>query len=91
MTVQELLAQQPEFDALLQKVGPVQFIRELILKVGGAQLHARGTAKLSPSKLATLFVYEDESGAKIKVAVINELLPTGKNRYELTCEPTDES
>jgi hypothetical protein len=91
VTAQELIDQQPVLDAQLKKVGPVQFVRELIMKIGGAHLQSKGTAKPTAPKLATLFIYEDESGAKVKISVINELLATGRNRYQLEIEPTEES
>jgi hypothetical protein len=90
VTAQELLAKQPELSAQLKKVGPVAFIRELILKLGGAALTSQGNAKLTPAKLATLFLYEDTNGQKLKVSVVNELTPTGQNHYELLVEPSDE-
>ena len=90
MTSQELLAKQPELDAQLKKVGPVSFVRELILKLGGAALTAQGTAKLTPAKLATLFLYEDTNGEKLKVSVVNELTQGGQNRYQLLVEASDE-
>ncbi len=86
MTAADLLAKQPELDAQLKKMGPVQFIRDLIMKLGGAALVSQGNVKLTPAKMATVFSYEDGGPQKLKISVVNELTQTGQNRYELLVE-----
>jgi hypothetical protein len=89
VTAQELLGKQPELDKQLKTVGPVTFVRNLIMNLGGAALHSLGQSKLAPGKMATLFSYEDGHGGKLRISVVNELLPTGQNRYELLVEPDE--
>jgi hypothetical protein len=90
VTVAELLEKQSELDALLQKVGPVQFIRELFTQLGATSLHSQGVENVSPSKRATKFEYADDAGAKARVIVFSELTNTGRSRYTLQCEAMPE-
>jgi hypothetical protein len=86
VTVNDLLEKEPELDALLQRVGPVQFIRELFTQLGATSLNAQGVENVTPSKRATRFEYADGNGARARVTVFSELTNTGKNRYSLKCE-----
>jgi hypothetical protein len=85
MTVSELCHLQDELQFLLQRQGPVAFVRELVAQ-SGAQLLAHDTRTLAPHRHSTRFRFVDTQGAVALLTVITEFSPSGRG-YALSCEP----
>ncbi len=83
MTADELVVRQGELTSLLQRVGPVQFMRDLCNLVNGGQVLARETRALDARRRLLVFLCRDPAGKEAVLTVVIENDPAGPSRYSL--------